>query len=163
MTFNISALQRTHSRGLQEQVKVIDGAVSQIMREAVRLAQGQNAVRDRTGKMKAGWMWKMRKTQGGATGTLYNAVPHALFQDKGTGLYGPKGRAYPIVARRARKLRFYWHGQLTFRRSVMHPGVKPQRIGRAAMFGHAAPFSGIDLTNGKRILERWMYQAARRF
>jgi len=162
--FNISALKRTHSKAIQEQVKVFDGATSQILREAVRLAQGQNAIRDRSGKLRSGWLWKMRKTQDGATGTLYNAVPYAIYQEKGTGKYGPKGAPYRITARRAKMLRFRnGSGDLVFRHSVMHPGVKPQRIGRAALFGHAAPFSGVDMTNSIRIFGRWMTQAARRF
>lgn len=34
-------------------------------------------------------------------------------------------RAHPIVARRAKALRFMWKGKLRFFKSVWHPGTKP--------------------------------------
>lgn len=162
--FDLDQLRRINAKGLFEQRAALDGAVTQIVKEAQRLAQGQNTIRDRTGKLRAGWMWKVRKTRDGLEGTLFNRVPHALYQEKGTGLYGPRGAKYPIRARRAKTLRFRnASGELVFRRSVMHPGVRPRWIGRASMFGHAAPFAGVDMLNSKRIFERWMHQAARRF
>lgn len=162
--FDLNQLRGIHIRALVEQSKTIDGAVTQIMREAQRLAQGQNTIKDRTGRLKAGWLWKVSKTRDGAKGTLYNAVPYAQWQERGTGLYGPRGAKYRITARRAKTLAFRnANGDMVFRRSVMHPGVKPRWIGRASMFGQAAPFAGVDLTNSKRIFERWMALAARRF
>lgn len=162
--FDIQKLHRAHLAFIQEQPKILDLGTAQILREAVRLAQGQNAIKDRTGKLRAGWMWKLSATRDGTKGTLFNRVPYALYQEKGTGLYGPKASKYKIVPRNGKCLRFRNRdGHIVFRRSVMHPGVKPRWIGRASMFGHAAPFLGIDILNGKRIFERWMNQAARRF
>lgn len=162
--FDLNQLRQIHVRGIQEQAHTIDGAVTQIMREAQRLAQGQNAVRDRTGRLRSGWLWKVTKTRDGAKGTLYNAAPYASAQELGSGLHGPRGAKYRIAARRTKMLRFRnANGDLVFRRSVMHPGVKAHWIGRASMFGHAAPYVGIDLLNSKRIFERWMGQAAKRF
>jgi hypothetical protein len=162
--FNIEQLKRAHAKALVEQHHVIEGATIQIMREAQRLAQGQNAIRDRTGRLRSGWLWKVQKILGGAKGTLYNAVPYAAAQERGSGLHGKRGAKYRIEARRSGMLRFRGrNGELVFRRYVMHPGVKARWIGRAAMFGHAAPFSGVDMLNSKRIFERWMQQAARRF
>lgn len=52
----------------------------------------------------------------------------AAFFENGTGLYGPRGAKYSIVARRAPLLRFQINGRWISTRSVMHPGVHAQHF-----------------------------------
>lgn len=48
-----------------------------------------------------------------------SSAPYAFFVENGT-------RAHPIVARRAKVLRFVQNGDTVFRRRVFHPGTKPR-------------------------------------
>jgi hypothetical protein len=50
--------------------------------------------------------------------------------EEGTGLYGPRGAKYPIVARNAPLLKFRIGGRWISKRSVMHPGVHAQHYMR---------------------------------
>ena len=52
----------------------------------------------------------------------------AVFFENGTGLYGPKGAKYPIVARNAARLHFQINGHWVSPRQVMHPGVHAQHF-----------------------------------
>jgi len=55
------------------------------------------------------------------------AAPYAAAINYGSGLYGPKGAKYRIPRidnLTAKTLRFMWRGVWTFRKFVMHPGVK---------------------------------------
>lgn len=70
--------------------------------------------------------WKSRSL----TVRVYVNAPHyAPFVEYGTRSYRTTGPT-PIVARRARFLRFYWPkvGRVVFLRRVMHPGNKPYKF-----------------------------------
>lgn len=78
-------------------------------------AKATTKFKDRTGELRKSidrvphgeWGWKLRAT-----------AKHARYVESGT-------KAHEIVARRRRALRFIWHGELTFRKRVWHPGTKP--------------------------------------
>lgn len=88
--------------------------------------------RVRTGALVKGTRAKVIRTSKGHVIALQNDVPYAAAQDQGSGLYGPKGAKYLIRAKRARALKFTSGGQVLFRKSVMHPGVKPTHFLRNA-------------------------------
>lgn len=54
-------------------------------------------------------------------GVIVSRSPVAVFMDRGT-------KPHPIVARRARALRFVIDGRTIFARSVRHPGTKARNI-----------------------------------
>jgi hypothetical protein len=62
-------------------------------------------------------------------GRVYSDDPVVTYLEKGTGLYGPRGRR--IVPRNARALRFEVGGQVIFRRSVR--GMRPQPFMRRSL------------------------------
>lgn len=97
------------------------------------------------------WVWRYVSQHGGFTSRTGNLVKkskatlirrgknrivrvsnnakYANAQDRGSGLYGPKRRKYPIRAKNGKALVFTGRGGgLVFRRAVMHPGVHPTRF-----------------------------------
>lgn len=60
-------------------------------------------------------------SRGGREGTIRVSAPYATMVHEGT-------RAHVIRARRRRFLRFESNGSTVFRRSVMHPGTRPNRF-----------------------------------
>lgn len=75
----------------------------------------------RTGQLQRSTEYKIVKLKSGAKITLLNRAKYAAAIDQGS----PR---HMIAARRARALRFMWHGRLMFRRYVMHPGNKPYKF-----------------------------------
>lgn len=152
---DIGDLRRQHSKLLAKTASGIDNAAREIAQRSANVAQNTNALKVRTGRGRAGWLWKTYRLQNGAGGSLENRVPYMAYQERGTGLWGPRHAKYPIVARRAKALRFIGRdGSVVFRRRVMHPGVQTKLIGLAAMFGRQAPFFGEDHSLNMRIIER---------
>jgi hypothetical protein len=72
--------------------------------------------------------------------TIVEAAGAAVFLEGGTGLYGPRGRKYPITPKNGGMLAWpasgsgrrlsgrarTQSGRLIFARAVMHPGIRPQ-------------------------------------
>jgi hypothetical protein len=53
---------------------------------------------------------------------------YGKYQHDGTGKYGPRGSEYPITPKSRKSLYFVSGGNKVFRKSVMHPGIKPDRF-----------------------------------
>jgi hypothetical protein len=120
----------------------------------------------KTYRLRGGWKYRCWRTGGAVMGELTNDVKHSLFIERGTGLYGPKRAKYPIVPRRKKYLSwtvggsFGVSGTRFFAKKVMHPGVKPRFIGRAAMFGSTSPFVGEGHDKNITTIERELQKAA---
>lgn len=107
-------------------------AMAEMMRmthlDAIRGMDDGLAAGEHVAKIGAGTMVKVR------TGALFKSIYHStsvyvgrLFATAPYAMYVEKGtRPHVIAARNVQFLRFMWHGVLTFRRRVMHPGTKPQ-------------------------------------
>lgn len=153
-----SSLRAAHNELLESIGKAIDGAVVEILGEAKANAQNTTEIKNRSGRMKRGWDYSWRRTRQGAEGSLFNDVKHALFQEYGTGLYGPVGAGYFITARPGGFLRFRGKdGTWVFRKWVFHRGVTAKYIGKRAFFGQNQTASG-----GLRptmLIERWLTRA----
>jgi hypothetical protein len=159
---NVQSLHGQHQELLREIGRSIDGAVKAVLGSAAQKARDTRIIKSRTGKMRAGWQWMSYPTRRGANGSLWNPVAHALCQEKGTGVFGPNRAPYWIEAKRARCLRFVSaSGTIVFRRRVLHFGVHPRYIGRAAMYGREAMFFGEDHSRNIDLLNRWLSSAAK--
>lgn len=81
---------------------------------ALYLARTTTAFTDRTGKLRR----SLGRGQKGPWHHFLRATAkHALYVEKDT-------KAHPIVARKAKALRFVQAGQIRFAKSVWHPGTK---------------------------------------
>lgn len=100
-------------------------------------------------KRRTGLLFKsIGHSERGYTGKLFARAPYALYIEGGT-------KAHVIEGRNGGMLRFMWHGVMTFRRRVMHPGTPP----RPFMSRSADP-TAAAITNAT---QRWVDAAARRF
>jgi len=104
--------------------------LSDIGSSAVHFASHSKILRRRSGMLAGGWHRGFSFTSSKMTVLLVNRVPHAVYHEFGTGIYGPKGT--PITPKRARLLR--WKnpdtGKWCSAKSVK--GVKPRWIGKDA-------------------------------
>lgn len=129
---DVVGLRRQHNKWLAEQDLTLDRFANEIGESAIHFAATTKAVKRRTGALSGGWKKRTKKTKNRITVSLTNAVKHALFQEHGTGLYGPKQSW--IVPKRAPLLR--WKNPDTGRwcsaRRVR--GVKPKFIGKHGAF-----------------------------
>ena len=159
---DVGKLKATNSRLLSAFARGIDGAMNAVMTSAIQLARDTGAVTNRTGKMRAGWGFRVTKTRYGAKGTLFNRVPHAAYQEFGTGYFGPNHAPYEIRPKEAQALAFVpsWSQGLVFRKLVIHPGVHPRYIGRAAIIGGsvAGRNFGVTISHARtaRLILRWI-------
>jgi hypothetical protein len=159
---DVGSLRSQHSELLREIGRAIDGSVKAILGSAAQRSRDTRIIKNRTGKMRAGWQWMSYPTRHGAFGSMWNPVAHALYQEKGTGVFGPNRAPYWIEAKRARCLRFVSaSGAIIFRRRVLHYGVHPRYIGRAAMYGRDAMFFGEDHSRNIELINRWLSSAAK--
>ena len=61
----------------------------------------------------------------GDNGRVYSDLDYALYQEEGTGIYGPKGQ--PITAKKGKMMRFKSKsGKIIYTRSVK--GVRPKKF-----------------------------------
>jgi hypothetical protein len=158
---NIPDLQRQHRNVVKRIQYQMDAAAEALATRALNMAQNTNAITYRgPGRGRESWKKRVFKVPGGAGGQLTNNKLHMLCQESGSGLWGPKKAKYPIVARRAKALRFWsFRLGLMFRKSVMHPGVKPKWIGRSAMFGVQAPYFGENHSPNIQLISRYLDKA----
>lgn len=162
MPFDVADLRRQHTKLLTALGVAMDKSADRIGGHAVSLAQSTTTITNRTGAMRGGWKFRSRKTNNGARGELINTVRHALFQEDGTGVFGPSRSPYTIRPVKAKALRFVTgSGQLVFTRKVTHYGVHPRLIGKAAIFGRQAPFYGEDHTTNIATIEREVSRVTR--
>ncbi len=66
------------------------------------------------------------RTRSGAIISVRNKAKQAWAQDQGSGLYGRRRATYKITGNPY--LRFMGRSGVVYRRSVMHPGVRPTRF-----------------------------------
>jgi hypothetical protein len=159
MSFDVVGLRRQQDAMFRQLMRGTDDAVEALGRRSE--AQAKASTPSKTYQMRGGWKHRSWRNGGVVNGELYNMVPHALYQEEGTGLWGPKRAKYPIVPRRKKCLSWSAGGTRFFARKVMHPGVKPRFIGYAAIFGRAAPFVGEDHSRNISIIERELNAATR--
>jgi hypothetical protein len=157
--FDVVYLRQQQDAVLRQIQKATDKAVEAIGHRAEYAAKISTP--SKTYQMRGGWKHRSWRTGGIANGELYNMVPHAIYQEEGTGIWGPRRAKYPIVPRRKRCLSWTSGGQRFFARRVMHPGVKPRFIGYAAIYGRAAPFVGEDHSRNIATIERELSVATR--
>jgi hypothetical protein len=135
-----------------------EGGVLAIVKDAALRSMNTKAVKNRTGAMRGGWSYRLILGKPNrVTGQLRNTVLHSKFQEEGTGNFGAIKCGYFITAKPGKTLAFMGrNGKMVFRKWVFHPGVRPQFIGRAAMFGHDTPFYTADHDRNVRVLTRWI-------
>lgn len=162
MPFDVVDLRRQHTKLLTQLGSAFDRSAQRMGGRAVATAQSTKTITNRSGRGRAGWKYRCRKTRGGAVMELTNDVRHMKFQEDGTGVFGPSRSTYIIRPRRAKYLRFVAaSGQVVFAKRVVHFGVHPRLIGRAAVFGRQAPFYGVDHTLNIETIEREFSRATR--
>lgn len=76
------------------------------------------------------------ETRGRITGRVGSRLPYAIWQERGTGIYGPRGT--PIRPKRSRYLRFIPKGGNAFVYAKQVRGVRPQRYLERALAVMAA-------------------------
>lgn len=128
---DLAKIKRGHQRFLAEHQRAVDSVINSEKLTALE----QNYVLDHGGfRSRSGNLINetkatiLRTGRGNLIVKSTNAAAYAAAQDRGSGLYGPKHSEYPITAKNGKALAFMSGGKLIFRRSVMHPGVKPTRF-----------------------------------
>ena len=159
MSFDVAGLRRQQDAMLRQIEKATDRAIEAIGFRAEYTAKISSP--GKTYQMRGGWKHRSWRSGSKVNGELFNMVPHALYQEEGTGLWGPRRAKYPIVPLRKKFLSWVKGGQRFFARKVMHPGVKPKYIGHAAVFGRSAPFVGEDHSRNVATIERELSTATR--
>ena len=126
---NVEKIKRHHKKFLENH----DAMVREAVDEQKLTGLAQRYVNDNSGlKMRTGNLRRRTKvktfirTKGGAMVRVSNDAKYAWAQDQGSGLHGHKRAKYMIKGNPF--LRFVWKGHLTFRRYVMHPGVRQTRF-----------------------------------
>jgi hypothetical protein len=122
---NLEPIRRAHSKLLSKTSAAIVLELADAGKFAVDYVKAHPTFTPRSGELQAKTRWVPYR---GRSIRIQNTAPHAHAQDGGSGLHGPKRAKYMIAARRSKALRFMWKGRLTFRRYVMHPGVRPTRF-----------------------------------
>lgn len=160
--FNLEKLRAEHARLIQKKNDAVAGALAAIGSSAVQIARDTKIVKKRSGAMSSGWAFRIIRRSNSCVVKFFNNVQHALHQEIGTGVFGPNRAPYEIKAVRAKALRFQTaDGSIVFRRRVIHYGVHPRYIGRAAMYGHEAMFFGSDHERDTRLINRWLTNASK--
>ena len=154
---NVSRIPRAHQNFLAEH----DRAFAFILNETRLTQQAQQhinanaAFRSRTGNLVKRSVVNVMRTRDATLVRFSNDAPYAWAQDRGSGIHGPRNSRYVIEARRAHMLRFIHHGQVVFRRKVMHPGVKPTHFLETAR--------AVATRSSVLLLKAAMQRAAKRF
>lgn len=145
MFCDINRLRREHKLFLNDHQTMVEGVLTMAGQVGVREVE-QNNVRFKAppspGGIRRSTSFILHRTARGHIVKLRNTARHAAAQDSGSGIHGPRKAPYLIVARRARALRFIGRdGTIVFRRSVMHPGVKPTKfLWRATQSAYASAY-----------------------
>jgi hypothetical protein len=132
---NLRQIHETHQRFLRSNARLVDEASALATRVVEHEVEHNPPFNPRSGRLQKSVEAKWVRT---ARGNLVKvrsdgrAAPYNLAIEHGT-------RPHVIRARRAKALRFVWHGTVMFRRQVNHPGTKPYYFLRSATFagGHA--------------------------
>jgi hypothetical protein len=151
--WDVADARKQHNKWLADFERTLTHVGREIGNTAVSLAEDQKVIKNRTGQLRLGWKKALSGDRRKITITLFSKVPHALYHEKGTGIYGPKGR--PITPKRAKFLRWVDvnTGKVMYRRSVK--GVPPKWIGKRSTFN--------AFQIGKRMFRRELSATASRF
>lgn len=158
MAFDVKFLREQHVRCQADIHRATLRAAEAIGQRAEMTAKAASP--GKTYQMRGGWKHRCWQTIGAVHGELTNDVKHALFVERGTGLYGPKHAKYPIVPRRKNWLSWAKGGARYFAKRVMHPGIKPRFIGRAAMTGGTSIFIAEGHDRNVATIERELSRVA---
>lgn len=128
--FDLAVIKSAHRRFSEAHTRAVDQALetSALTPWVWRWITQHGGFKSRTGNLVAKTKVKLIRTRSGRLVQTSNASPYANAQDGGSGLYGPRRAKYMIRAKNGQALAFHVGGRLIFRRSVMHPGVKPTRF-----------------------------------
>jgi len=128
--FDLSAIKAKHKRFLTEHKAAVDQALDPTLLTpwTWRWVSQHGGFTSRTGNLVKKTKVSLLRTAGGRLVRVSNNAKYAAAQDGGSGLYGPKRSKYLIRAKNGKAMAFTIRGKLIFRRSVMHPGVKPTRF-----------------------------------
>jgi hypothetical protein len=131
---NIRQVHEAHQRFIRSNARLVDETSELAARYAEHEVEHNPPFTPRSGRLQksvdAKWV---RTARGNLVKVTSNGrvAPYNLAIEHGT-------KPHRIEARRGRALRFVWHGTVTFRRGVNHPGTKPYYFLRAATYaaGH---------------------------
>lgn len=125
--WDIRSIKKQHNKFLADHDRFLLSAANDLVDASIKNARAQRYIKNRTGALKRGWQKALKPIPGGYNGRVYSLVPHAWFQERGTGLWGPNKRR--IVPIRAKALRWVDPGGVVhFAKSVR--GVPPKWIGK---------------------------------
>lgn len=132
MGWNVAEIKAQHKKWLTLYDASMQRTMLDIGQSAVALARDNPKLKRRTGAYRDGWHRLYRKRPNQIDVALVGRVPHELYHEIGTGIYGPKKRR--IYPKRARFLSWVNPdtGKRVFARSVR--GVKPTWHGRKSTF-----------------------------
>ena len=129
--WDVGEIRRFHVKWIAEYERDLLVFCNKVGDDAVRNAQRQKVLKNRTFALKRGWKKEISRLSNSIRIRHYSRVPHAMYHEFGTGIFGPrKRRIYPI---RAKCLRWVTpEGKVVFARSVK--GVPPRFIAKSATF-----------------------------
>jgi hypothetical protein len=110
MTFKITVVNDDLPETVRKSPKAIEVAIEEVAWEMRRNIRGTSP--QKTGTLKGSWS---KKKIGDLKYNIFTTVKYARWVNDGTGIYG-SGK--PITPKRAKFLRFEWHGRIVFARSV---------------------------------------------
>lgn len=127
---DISKIKQKHQRFLAEHRAAVDQALdaSKLTPWEWRYVSQHGGFTSRTGNLVKKTKVTILRSGKKLIVRSSNSSPYAAAQDGGSGLYGPKRARYRITAKNGSALAFQGSSGVVFRRSVMHPGVKPTRF-----------------------------------
>lgn len=129
---DVVGMRRAHNKWVVEHEAMLLKTALEIGGSAAYFARTTKLVKRRSGTMADGWRKGITRSRSVIRVSLISRVPHAYWQEKGTGIYGPRGmRIFPRVAKFLR-----WQdpdtGQIRFARSVR--GTPAKWIGKRSTF-----------------------------
>lgn len=125
---NIQKVKTHHANFLRKHDAIVANATNeQKIEEFVKSHIAQHSgLRVRTGNLVNSTTAAVIRTRSGALISVRNKAKQAWAQDQGSGLYGRRRAKYRISGNPY--LRFMGRSGIVYRRSVMHPGVRPTRF-----------------------------------
>lgn len=132
MPWNVAEIKAQHRKWQALYDASMQRTMLDIGQSAVALARDNPALKRRTGAYAKGWHRMYRKRLDQIDVALVGRVPHEMYHEIGTGIYGPKKRR--IYPRKAQFLSWVNPdtGKRVFARSVR--GVKPTWHGQKSTF-----------------------------
>lgn len=89
---DILGMRKHHNKWLAEFSLELESTLEKVGQGAIILAAATTAVQRRTGALSRGWKLTRKKSPNRMIVGLVTNVKHALFQERGTGIFGPTRR-----------------------------------------------------------------------